>query len=248
MRRLQRKALSPEAESFLNKRTTTVTSAANPKKKAELLWRSRKAKAFKEIQRNLRQMASGIERCMYCEDSSGTDIEHFWPKSTYPTRAFTWTNYLWACSHCNSNEKRTAFPLDTKGQPLLIDPTNEDPLTFLTYSPATGRFQPKSKKGTLAWKKPNKAASHSASTDNPWSKADSTPGLSFRNSCLDMQDSSSNEKQKKPTTCVAQSRSTHSPAYSLPCFISHQAQQPQLSIQPASQQYAHIQNSRTGLQ
>ena len=80
---------------------------------------------------------------MYCEDSAATDIEHFWPKSQYPDRAFSWDNYLLACSGCNSNEKREQFPLDAAGQPLLIDPTVEDPRDHLTLSVRTGKYQPR---------------------------------------------------------------------------------------------------------
>ena len=94
-------------------------------------------------------MASGIERCMYCEDSKGNAIEHFWPKRDYPDRAFDWLNYLLACTECNSNFKRTRFPLDARGEPLLLDPTDpcEDPLDHLLFSPDTGRFEPVSQKG-----------------------------------------------------------------------------------------------------
>ncbi|HEX6900856.1 MAG TPA: HNH endonuclease [Thermoanaerobaculia bacterium] len=93
------------------------------------------------------QMASGIERCMYCEDSAGTDIEHFWPKAVYPDRAFEWLNYLIACSRCNSNFKRDQFPLDPAGAPLLLNPTEDDPLEHLSFSPSTGRLESRSPKG-----------------------------------------------------------------------------------------------------
>jgi hypothetical protein len=77
---------------------------------------------------------------MYCEDSQGTDIEHFRPKDKYPEHALSWPNYLLACSHCNSNEKRTTFPLDDQGEPLLLDPTVDTPSDHLSLSPRTGRL------------------------------------------------------------------------------------------------------------
>ncbi|HEY2294308.1 MAG TPA: HNH endonuclease [Thermoanaerobaculia bacterium] len=92
-------------------------------------------------------MAPGIERCMYCEDSHGTAIEHFWPRAGYPDRAFDWLNYLIACSGCNSNHKRDQFPLDAAGQPLLVNPAEENPLDHLSFSPSTGLYQPLSPKG-----------------------------------------------------------------------------------------------------
>ncbi|PYQ59164.1 MAG: HNH endonuclease, partial [Acidobacteria bacterium] len=65
----------------------------------------------------------------------------------YPDRAFDWLNYLIACSECNSNHKRDQFPLDTAGQPLLVNPAEEDPLDHLSFSPSTGMYQPLSLKG-----------------------------------------------------------------------------------------------------
>lgn len=85
---------------------------------------------------------------MYCEDSHGTDIEHFWPKGSYPLRAFLWENYLLACSFCNSNLKREEFPLDAHGQPELIDPTAEEPSAHLFLTPTNGKFAAIGPKGT----------------------------------------------------------------------------------------------------
>ncbi|NOY25886.1 MAG: HNH endonuclease, partial [Oligoflexia bacterium] len=85
-------------------------------------------------------MASGRARCMYCEDSLGTDIDHFRPKADFPQRAFAWPNYLLACSHCNSNLKRNAFPIDGNGDPLLLDPSADNPAEHLLFSPSTGEF------------------------------------------------------------------------------------------------------------
>jgi uncharacterized protein (TIGR02646 family) len=89
-------------------------------------------------------MASGRGRCMYCEDSQGTDIEHFWPKERYHSKAFSWENYLLACSHCNSNEKGTQFPTHKNKArqeiPSLINPTQDEPLEHLFFS-TDGRFK-----------------------------------------------------------------------------------------------------------
>lgn len=66
--------------------------------------------------------------------------------------AFDWDNYLLACSHCNSNQKRDQFPLDPAGLPQLIEPCLEDPLTHLSFSTSTGRYEPRqgSAKGTAS--------------------------------------------------------------------------------------------------
>jgi uncharacterized protein (TIGR02646 family) len=147
MKRLHRLNLSSSTLSFLKKRSDQVIGAPDPRSHAAKLWNLQSNKAFREVRETLGRMASGIERCMYCEDSEGTAIEHFWPKSSYPNRAFNWPNYLIACWRCNSNFKRDRFPLDATGQPLLINPAEEDPLGHLSFSPSTGRFTAKSPKG-----------------------------------------------------------------------------------------------------
>ncbi|MER7958631.1 HNH endonuclease [Streptomyces sp. NPDC096030] len=95
----------------------------------------------------LESMAPGVYRCMYCGDSLGTDVDHFEPLARNPRRAFEWMNHLLACSYCNSNEKRDQFPCDSCGEPLLIDPTLEDPYDHIRLVFATGRYIPRSPKG-----------------------------------------------------------------------------------------------------
>jgi hypothetical protein len=84
---------------------------------------------------------------MYCEDSLGTDIEHFEPRERAPSRTFDWSNHLWACSYCNSNAKRTQYPVDAQGAPLLLDPTVDDPREHLRFTPTTGAFVSSGPKG-----------------------------------------------------------------------------------------------------
>jgi hypothetical protein len=147
MKRLSRLPLSLEALSFLGQRAAAVSGAGEPRAEAARLWKLQDNKAFLEIRQVLGRMASGLERCMYCEDSQGTAIEHFWPKASYPERAFDWLNYLLACSLCNSNFKRDRFPLDSVGQPLLLNPVEEEPLDHLALSPSTGKFTSLTQKG-----------------------------------------------------------------------------------------------------
>lgn len=84
---------------------------------------------------------------MYCEDSLGTDIDHFEPIAVAPLRAFDWLNHLLACSHCNSNQKRDAYPRDGGGGPLLIDPSTEDPAAHLDLLLASGMYLARTPKG-----------------------------------------------------------------------------------------------------
>src|SRR5262249_49745302 len=125
---------------------TIGTRARARKARANALWDQERTVAFDEIVERLRRMAPGNVRCMYCESNEASDIDHFWPKNMYPGRAYTWDNYLWACSICNSN-KRDQFPTDERGQPLLITPMEEDPRDHLELRPKTGKYAALTPKG-----------------------------------------------------------------------------------------------------
>lgn len=84
----------------------------------------------KAVARHLAVMAGTRNRCYYCSDSLGADIDHFRPVTTYPDLAFRWANHLLVCSPCN-RAKGTRFPKDKNGDPLLIDPTLTDPWSYL---------------------------------------------------------------------------------------------------------------------
>lgn len=148
MRKLQRPTLTAVTLRKLTKLTSRVGTAPSPKDQAEASWKSKPRVAFEEIRSVLERMASGRSRCMYCEDSMGTDIDHFWPKAPYPDKAFLWENYLLACSYCNSNMKRQDFPLDPLGVPLLIDPSVDNPVDHLIFLPSTGEYGAVDSKGT----------------------------------------------------------------------------------------------------
>lgn len=145
--------LSPSSARTLAELQRKIDGASSPADEAKRLWRkthstkSRRA-AIAEVRQALGNMAFGRKRCMYCEDSLGTDIDHFRPKADYPGKTFAWENHLLACSHCNSNEKRSQFPLDAAGDPLLVDPTVDDPLAHLSLVPETGYLSPLTQRGT----------------------------------------------------------------------------------------------------
>lgn len=86
---------------------------------------------------------------MYCGDSFATDIDHHEPIKRNPLRAFDWLNHLLACSRCNSHYKGEQFPVDERGEPLLIDPTAEDPFDHLTLALSTGVFTALTRKGEV---------------------------------------------------------------------------------------------------
>lgn len=105
-----------------------------------VLWtRARRTQSVRRLA-TLLASATGIrERCMYCEDSRGTDIEHFRPRASHRQFSFIWVNWLWACTGCN-RAKGHRFPLDAHGEALLIDPTAENPWDSLHFDSTTGEI------------------------------------------------------------------------------------------------------------
>ncbi|GAA2357439.1 hypothetical protein [Streptomyces cuspidosporus] len=88
----------------------------------------------------LRAMASGIERCMYCSESFGTAIDHHEPLNHAPRRVFDWYNHLLACAFCNTHAKGGTFPHDKAGNPLLVDPTADEPADHFRLSLTSGEY------------------------------------------------------------------------------------------------------------
>jgi uncharacterized protein (TIGR02646 family) len=141
MRCVTRRVLPAPTQLALDRRQQT----ANQKRASGTLtvqseWDgARKTKVLKTVLRALKDMAGERERCMYCGDSHGTDIEHFWPKTPYPERMFRWPNLLLCCTECG-RFKGNLFPLDTGGLPLLVDPSADNPWDFLDFNPDTCTF------------------------------------------------------------------------------------------------------------
>ncbi|WP_067244018.1 hypothetical protein [Streptomyces sp. DSM 15324] len=143
MIRLRRAVLSPATKERLTAYTDDIRQQATEKERkdrAKKLWaNSRQVRPA--LRAGLVEMAPGHERCMYCGDGQGTDIDHFEPKSLAPLRTFDWLNHLLACSFCNSNQKRSLFPTAPDGSPLLVDPTTEDPLDHLRLVLPLGTYR-----------------------------------------------------------------------------------------------------------
>lgn len=117
---------------------------------AQAAWKSaRQSHAIGAALAALREMAGRRERCMYCSDSHGTDIDHFRPKVRFPGWMFCWPNLLLCCSECG-RFKGDRFPMDG-GANLLVDPTAEDPWEFLDFDPATGNIVARFSVGRGDW-------------------------------------------------------------------------------------------------
>jgi uncharacterized protein (TIGR02646 family) len=147
MRKIGRSALDARTGSYLAKQQAKIDAGAS----VNDVWKSaRRTIAMGKVLTALHQMANNRLRCFYCEDSRGTDIEHFWPKGRFPARAFAWLNMLLVCSGCN-NQKGSQFPCDGQGRPLLIDPTAENPWDHLYYDAETGELAARWIPGDETW-------------------------------------------------------------------------------------------------
>lgn len=136
MRHVQRRELPAAARSYLERRRLAAARGAS----VEVNWRpARRTKGMAMVFRTLQEMAGAGNRCMYCVDSHGSDIEHFWPKSRYPDRMFVWSNMLLCCTECG-RFKGNQFPLSTAGEPMLVDPSAVDPWECLDFDPDTGNI------------------------------------------------------------------------------------------------------------
>lgn len=138
MRPVPRLPLSTAAAQFLDQRQINADQlAAGNELDTTAEWKSaRQHRGMQPVLQTLERMAGERKRCMYCLDSSGTDIEHFWPKKRYPERMFRWPNLLVCCTECG-RFKRDKFPLHDD-RPLLVDPTTDNPWEYLEFVPETG--------------------------------------------------------------------------------------------------------------
>lgn len=136
MRRIHRVPLPAGARGYLERRRIATAGLTN----VEKAWKSaRQTQALGAVVRTLQSMAGVRERCMYFVDSRGSDIEHFWPKARYAHRTFEWPNMLLCCTECG-RLKGDRFPLLAGGQPVLVDPSAEDPWEHLDFDPDTGNL------------------------------------------------------------------------------------------------------------
>lgn len=151
MRRIVRKDLPPATKKALCDRQ----KKANEKRAAGTLdvqqerRGARQTKPIGTALSVLMTMAGERQRCMYCGDSHGTDIEHFWPKARYPKRMFRWPNLLLCCTECG-RYKGDRFPVDN-GTAVLLDPTADDPWQHLDFDPDTGNVAARFDTQTNDW-------------------------------------------------------------------------------------------------
>lgn len=145
MRRVSRDTLSAKMQAYLDRRQANLDQlGAGASTAASGHWdAARRTNAIGgseggSVLSVLRRMSGPRERCMYCMDSFGCDIEHFRPKAAFPRLTFQWANLLLCCTHCG-RLKGDRFPA-ADGCVLLVDPSAEDPWESLDFDPDTGNI------------------------------------------------------------------------------------------------------------
>ena len=140
MRAVKRPVLDAAEQADLDRRQVrALEKLGSGQLDAKADWKAaRQSKTLKSILKTLQRMMGDTQRCMYCLDSHGADIDHFWPKTPYPERMFRWHNLLLCCTECG-RLKGDKFPFH-QGEPSLIDPTGRDPWLDLDFDPRTGNI------------------------------------------------------------------------------------------------------------
>lgn len=163
MLRLIERTLEDSEQTVLTQLQAQVNSEVSFAKKAEkakTLWATKGGKegkqAFVKIADVLAEMCVSVKTCNYCEGNEANDIEHIFPKSFFPERAFEWQNYLLACKQCNTGYKLDkCFVMDADGtvhstvrgvEPIhgnvaLINPRIDNPKEFLWLNMEVGKFE-----------------------------------------------------------------------------------------------------------
>ena len=147
--------LDPDATRSLNEYQKQVDAAGSYEDRvaSAKAWFSRRNKhsnrTFRKVRESLTRMCSGAQRCVYCEDSVGDEVEHIQPKDLYPCLVFVWANYVYACGRCNGGKSNKFAVISgdrvvdvtrsrggpvvppEPGAPAFLNPRVEDPLGFL---------------------------------------------------------------------------------------------------------------------
>lgn len=88
-------------------------------------------------------------KCSYCDSKIGLTspayIEHYYPKSIYPEKVADKDNLLIACQICDIS-KAAKFPLDSDGNPLLLNPRTDNFKEHIELM-SDGAFSPLSDRG-----------------------------------------------------------------------------------------------------
>jgi hypothetical protein len=138
MRRVHRLGLDLESRQKLaaNKEQCIDAPAARH------AWKNfRSSNAGKAVVDVLALMAGPTERCYYCGDSRGADVDHFIPIDQDWSEAFTWPNLQLVCPPCN--RQKNAMPTVIAGVRTIVDPCRDDPWNHIVLIAETGIVTPR---------------------------------------------------------------------------------------------------------
>ncbi len=157
MIRLNSNAIKEDSKKYLELLSLQIQQEKDFDKKvllAQDLWDKKNngngKDVFNNVKENLAPRMNGL--CCFCENDRSTDIEHFYPKSLYPEKTFSYENYAYSCKPCNT-KKGVSFhvfkdvvtnaseKISQKKKPPYTKPVNtdcaliniriENPLNFL---------------------------------------------------------------------------------------------------------------------
>lgn len=103
--------------------------------------RFRPSAAARPVLDALEAGVGNTQRCSYCADSRGADIDHYESVAANYMKTFTWRNLLLVCTPCNRKKSKKTVYKD--GMRILIDPSWDDPWDHLSYISETGLLAPR---------------------------------------------------------------------------------------------------------
>ena len=99
---------------------------------------SRPTPRWRQFHEDLSRAFSGL--CGYCEEYTDGDIDHFRPRSKFPSLVYEWGNWILACQYCNRT-KSSKWPDEG-----YIDPCtsveSERPENFFGFNTSTREIVP----------------------------------------------------------------------------------------------------------
>lgn len=95
------------------------------------VFRSAEVRQATNIVEILRRTFHG--KCAYCEENSGSHVDHLIPKSVQPEGTYRWENLLPACPHCNQEYKGSSLEWSRNRKHMLLDPCIDEPLRFFDF-------------------------------------------------------------------------------------------------------------------
>lgn len=101
----------------------------------EVLPKNRKGCDFKAIWGKSKKALAGMshQKCAYCESPINAErsaaVEHYKPKSLFPSLAYDWNNYFLGCGGCNG-AKSDRWPA---GQGAYVRPDQDDPSALFVF-------------------------------------------------------------------------------------------------------------------